>query len=189
MSEARTDEFIRLLHEAGVGSHEAVGKLLPRVYDELRLLASSYLGGERTDHTLQPTALVHEAYLRLVGQRTVGWTDRAQFFAAAATVMRRILVDHARARKAKKRGGGQSRTPLDDAVAAFEERAFDLVSLDEALQRLSAIDERKSRIVELRFFGGLTIEDTARVTGVAVRTVEREWTMAKAWLRGELTRE
>lgn len=179
--------MVRLLHEAGAGSHDAVGKLLPRVYDELRYLASSYLVRERSDHTLQPTALVHEAYMRLIGQRTIGWKDKAQFLGAAATVMRRILVDHARARKAKKRGGGRSKTPLDLAVAAFEERAFDLVALDEAMERLAALDMRKSRIVELRFFGGLSVQETSRVIDVPLRTVEREWALAKAWLRGEIT--
>lgn len=164
-------------------------RLLPVVYDELRSLASMFLGHERANHTLQPTALVHEAYMRLIGQRSVGWKDRAQFFAAAATVMRRILVDHARAQKALKRGGGRAQTPLDEAVAVFEERAVDLVALDEALSRLAEMDERKARVVELRFFGGLTVAETAKVVDAPLRTVEREWTLAKAWLKAELLRE
>lgn len=183
-----SEEIVGLLEAAARGSDEAVDQLLPKVYDELRCLASSYLHRERCDHTLQPTALVHEAYLRLIGQRTVGWRDRAQFFYAAATVMRRILVDHARARNAIKRGGNWRKTALDDAVTMLEERAVDLVSLDEALVRLAELDERMSRIVELRFFGGLTVEETSGVMEMSVRTVEREWTMAKAWLRGELNR-
>lgn len=181
-----SDQVIALLQEATRGSHNAIDRLLPVVYDELRGLAMAYLNRERSDHTLQPTALVHEAYLRLVGQRTVGWEDRTHFFAAASTVMRRILVDHARAKKATKRGGGRAKTPLDDAVAVFEERAYDLVSLNDAPELLAAQDERKSRVVELRFFGGLTVKETSQVLKVPVRTIEREWAMAKAWLRGEL---
>jgi RNA polymerase sigma factor (TIGR02999 family) len=163
--------------------------LLPAVYDELRAMASCYLSRERSDHTLQPTALVHEAYLRLMGQRTVGWENKTQFFAAAATVMRRILVDHARAQKSTKRGGGKSHSPLDETLAVFQERAIDVVQLDEALTRLSHLDGRKARVVELRFFGGLTVQETSTVLEVPVRTIERDWTLAKAWLRGELDRE
>lgn len=189
MVRAETDSFVRLLHAAGEGSAAAIDALLPKVYEELRSLASSYLNRERADHTLQPTALVHEAYLRLLGQRTVGWKDRAQFLSAAAIVMRRILVDHARRRNAAKRGGKVARTPLDDAVTGFEERAIDLVALDEALTALTEIDPRKGRIVELRFFAGLTAEEAARIIGVNVRTVEREWTVARAWLRSQLNGE
>lgn len=186
--QSKSDTVIELLQAAGRGSHRAVDQLLPVVYDELRGLAAAFLCRERSDHTLQPTALVHEAYLRLVGQRTVGWQNRTHFFAAAATIMRRILVDYARARKAVKRGNGRAKLPLDDFVAAFEERALDLVGLDEALNRLAMIDERKSRVVELRFFGGLTVRETSRYLDVPTRTIEREWTMAKAWLRGQLQR-
>ena len=187
MPDTRQDDVTRLLRDASSGNREAVGELLPQVYAELRSLASSYLLRERADHTLQPTALVHEAYMRLVGQRTIGWEDRAQFFGAAATVMRRILVDHARARKAQKRGGGRAKTPLDNAVAAFEERAFDLVALDDALELLASIDQRKIRIVELRFFGGLTVDETAQVVGASVRSVERHWRFTRAWLVSRLS--
>jgi len=167
-------------------SRENIGRLLPLVYDELRRLASSFLDGERIDHTLEPTALVHEAYLRLAGQRTLGGTDRADFFAAAATVMRRVLVDHARMKKAAKRGGGQPVSCLDEAVATFEQQAVDLVSLDEALNNLASFDDRKSRVVELKFFGGLTLQEVSDYLRVPLRTIERDWAMAKAWLRGEL---
>ncbi len=181
-----TRDILKLLREARDGSAAAVDQLLPKVYDELRYLAGAYLNRERADHTLQPTALVHEAYLRLIGQRTVGWEDRAQFLAAAASVMRRILVDHARRTQAAKRGGHASRTPLDDAIATFEERAIDLISLDDALTQLAEVDRRKCQIVELRFFAGLTAEETARVLQVNVRTIEREWSVARAWLRSAL---
>lgn len=164
-----------------------VKDLLPAYYDELRSMAATYLSRERLDHTLQPTALVHEAYLRLMGQRTVGWQNKTQFFAAAATVMRRILVDHARAQKSCKRGGDRKRTPLDDSFAVFQKKAYDIVQLDEGLTRLAAIDMRKARVVELRFFGGLTVQEVSTVLDVPVRTVERDWTLAKAWLRGELS--
>lgn len=183
------DTVVHLLRSVRGGSDGAIDELLPVVYEELRRLASAYLNHERRDHTLQPTALVHEAYLRLVGQRSIGCEDRTQFFAAASTVMRRVLVDHARARKAAKRGGGRAKTSLDEALACFEERAYDLIALNDALARLASIDERKSRVVELRFFGGLTVKEVSDVVGAPVRTIEREWTLAKAWLRGELHRE
>lgn len=188
MSAPTSQHIVDLLHAVRHGSREAVDELLPAVYAELRRLAMCYLSKERSDHTLQPTALVHEAYLRLVGQRSVGWEDRTQFFAAAATVMRRVLVDHARARNATKRGGGRRRTALDDVVTCFEERACDLVALNEALERLAAMDERKAQVVELRFFGGLSVAEAAGFIGIPRRTAEREWTLAKAWLRGELSR-
>jgi RNA polymerase sigma factor (TIGR02999 family) len=181
-------DVTRLLAAVSDGSPEAVNQLLPMVYDELRRLAAGYFQAENPGHTLQPTALVHEAYLKLVDQRTAGWQDRMQFFGVAAQAMRRILVDHARTRRAGKRDPGGKRVPLDDAVACLEERAEDLVAVDEALARLARFDERKARVVELRFFGGLTVEDTANVLGVSGRTVEREWTLARAWLRGEVTR-
>ncbi|MGB0716093.1 MAG: sigma-70 family RNA polymerase sigma factor [Phycisphaerae bacterium] len=177
-------------HDTAVGilrsSDSGVGDLLPAYYDELRSMAATYLSRERLDHTLQPTALVHEAYLRLMGQRTVGWQTKTQFFAAAATVMRRILVDHARAQKSFKRGGDRKRSSLDETLAVFQKKAYDIVQLDEALTRLAEIDARKSRVVELRFFGGLTVQEVSSVLDVPVRTVERDWTFAKAWLRGEL---
>ncbi len=181
-------DVTQLLEAASNGSQQAVNQLLPLVYEELRKIASDYLQHERANHTLQPTALVHEAYLRLVNQRTAGWKDRAQFFGVAAKAMRRILVDRARMHRAVKRGGGEARVQLDEAVASFEERATDLVALDEALERLAAIDERKCRVVELRFFGGMTSEETAKVLDCPLRSIERDWTMAKAWLRAELSR-
>jgi RNA polymerase sigma factor (TIGR02999 family) len=141
---------------------------------------------ERRGHTLQPTAIVHEAFLRLSRQQTVGWHNRAEFFRVAAQAMRRVLVDHARGVGATKRGGGSKRFALDDAVATFEQRAGDLVALDECLDRLADVDPRKARVIELRFFAGLTVEETAEVLNVPVRTIERDWTMAKAWLRAEL---
>jgi len=186
LTKPTTTDVTLLLQAARDGSRDAVDQLLPVVYDELRRVAADYLQRERSDHTLQPTAVVHEAYLRLVNQRSAGWQDRSQFFAVAAKIMRRILVDHARSHRAAKRGGGKPKTEFDDAIAVFEERAVDLIVLDEALMRLAGIDERKSRVVELRFFGGLSVEETSRVLDVPLRTVERDWTFAKAWLRGEL---
>ncbi len=176
----------QLLETLGSKSRDAVHELWPAVYDELRGLAASFLQTERRDHTLDATALVHEAYVRIANQRTAGWKDRAQFLAVAAKVMRRILVDHARTHRAAKRGGGVAATALDEAVCCFEERAVDLVVLDEALQNLATIDARKARVVELRFFGGLSLDEIARVLDVSLRTVERDWTMAKAWLRKEI---
>jgi RNA polymerase sigma factor (TIGR02999 family) len=167
---------------------DEVHRLWPAVYDDLRRMAADFLSGERGDHTLDATALVHEAYVRLIGQRTVGWKSESQFFAVAATVMRRILVDHARRCRATKRGGGLRKSTLDEALDCFEERAVDLVALDDALEQLSTFDERKGRVVELRFFGGLTLDEVARVLDVSLRTVERDWTLARAWLRGELVR-
>jgi RNA polymerase sigma factor (TIGR02999 family) len=164
----------------------AAERLMPLVYDELRRLARSYLQRERSDHTLQATGLVHEAYLRLVDQSTTSWQNRAHFFSVAAQVMRRILVDHARARQAAKRGGVREKLQFDEEIAAAEERAVDLISLDDALQNLVTFDDRKSRIVELRFFGGLTIEEIAEVLEISPRTIRREWRLAKAWLRREI---
>ncbi|HPF37705.1 MAG TPA: sigma-70 family RNA polymerase sigma factor [Phycisphaerae bacterium] len=181
-------DVTQLLEAASSGNSEAVDQLLPLVYDELRRIASDYLSRERSDHTLQPTALVHEAYLRLVNQRTAGWNDRAQFFGVAAKAMRRILVDRARMHKAAKRGGASARKlELDEAVASFEERALDLVALDEALKKLAEFDERKARVVELRFFGGLSAPEAAKVLNCPLRTIERDWTTAKAWLRAEIS--
>jgi RNA polymerase sigma factor (TIGR02999 family) len=180
------DHISTFLEAAAGGNREAVEQLFPIVYDELRRLASSYLNRERAGHTLQTTALVHEAYLKLADQERAGWKTRAQFLGVAAQAMRRILVDHARTKKAAKRGGGAHGIPLDDAVALFQERAVDLVELDEAMERLRAMDEQKARIVELRFFGGLTSEEAAEVLGVSLRTVERDWAMARAWLRDQV---
>jgi RNA polymerase sigma-70 factor (ECF subfamily) len=164
------------------GDSRAADELLPLVYDELHRLASHYLRGERAGHTLQTTALVHEAYLRLVNQERVQTGDRVYFIALAARAMRRILVDHARQRLTGKRGGGQPRIPLDDAVALFESRSADLITLDDALHDLAQINRRQGSVVELRFFGGLTAEEAAEALGVTTRTVERDWRHARAWL-------
>lgn len=169
-------------------SGEASARLMPLVYDELRRLAQIYLSRERLDHTLQPTALVHEAYLRLVDQSRVEWQNRAHFLGIAAQIMRRILIDHARMHTSEKRGGHKSRLSLDEASIMPEERAADLVALDDALKGLAATDARKSRVVELRFFGGLSVKETAAVLGVHTATVERDWVVAKAWLYREIGR-
>jgi len=173
-------------------------ELFPIVYDELRRLAASYLERERTDHTLAPTALVHEAFLKLMGQETAGWKTRGQFFGIAAQAMRRILVDHARMKNAAKRGGGRAgaggsceQTPVDapsleTAFEVYQERAVDLVGLDAALTELEALDPRKARVVELRFFAGMGVQETAEALGIPVRAVERDWTTARAWLRGRV---
>ena len=159
---------------------------MPLVYQELRNLARRHLQRERGDHTLQPTALVHEAYLRMVDQSRVQWQNRAQFFGIAAQLMRRILVDHARAHVAAKRGGQAERISLEDVQISPEARAAELVELDAALTELAVVDNRKSRIVELRFFGGLSIDETAEVMGVNSATVRRDWTVAKTWLHHRL---
>lgn len=164
------------------GDKKALDKLVPLVNDELRRLAHHYMGRERSGHTLQTTALVNEAYLRLVDQSEVHWHDRAHFFAVAAQVMRHILVDYARSHARAKRGGQAHKTSLEEAVVASPERAADLVALHEALNELAEVDERKSRIVELRYFGGLTIDETAEVMKISPMTVRREWRSAKAWL-------
>ncbi len=158
-------------------------EMFPVIYAELRRLAQNYLRRERADHTLQPTALVHEAYLRLRNQRNVDWQNRAQFLGIAASMMRRILVNHAEAKHAEKRGGnGNVKQSLDEVTVFFEQQNLDLLALHEALKNLAAIDEQKSRVVELKFFGGLTTEEIAEVVGKSVATIEREWTFARAWL-------
>jgi RNA polymerase sigma-70 factor (ECF subfamily) len=164
----------------------ALDALLPAVYGELRVLASHYLRGERADHTLQPTALVHEAYLRLSEQHNVNWQDRAQLFGVAAQMMRRILVNHAEAHNATRRGGLVTRVTLDESVSWGGDKELDIVALDEALTRLAQLDSRQARVVELRFFAGLSIDESAEVMGISPATVKREWSMAKAWLRAEL---
>lgn len=175
-----------LLGQLTRGNEGAASKLIPLVYDELRRLAGSYMHRERSDHTLQPTALVHEAYLKLVEQRSVDWQGRAHFFAIAAQMMRRILIDHARAHLSEKRGAGEKPLPLDEALAFAPEQSLKLVRIDQSLERLAQIDPRQSKIVELRFFGGLTVEQTAEALGIAPRTVKRDWNVAKAWLQGDL---
>ena len=181
-----TRQVTELLAAWGEGDREAFEALMPLVYDELRRLARRYMKGERPGNTLQTSALINEAYLRLVDQRDVRWQNRAHFYGIAARLMRRILVDHARSRHYQKRGGGARRVSLEEALAVSEERAREVVALDEALEGLAAVDERKSRLVELRFFGGLSIEETAEVLGVSPGTVMRDWTLAKAWLRRAL---
>ncbi len=161
---------------------------LPLVYDELRRMAFGYLQGERVAHTLQPTALVNEAYVRLADRARGAWASKASFIAAAATTMRRVLVDHARGRAAQKRGGDRAKVSLIDAVDLTEESPLDFESLDEALKRLAALDPRQAQVVELRFFGGLTVDEAAEVLGVSPRTIEVDWSMARAWLRRELSR-
>jgi RNA polymerase sigma factor (TIGR02999 family) len=175
-----------LLIDWSKGDQEAFNDLMPLVYDELRRLASRYLRNERRGHTLQTTALVHEAYLKLVDQKNANLQNRAQFFAVAAQVMRHLLVDYARSRRAFKRGGDYCRLSLDEAGISSEEKDPDLLILNQALERLGAIDTQQSRVVELRVFGGLTVEETAEALGVSPRTVKREWSMAKAWLHKQM---
>jgi RNA polymerase sigma-70 factor, ECF subfamily len=182
-------DVTRLLIQLTDGNRTVLDDLLPLVYGELRSLAANYLRRERSAHTLQPTALVHEAYLRLIDQSQVRWQNRAHFFGVAAQMMRRILVDHARGHNAEKRGGEVHKLSLDENVDVTDERATDLIALDDALTALAALDEQKSRIVELRFFGGLSVEETAEVLGVSAPTVKRQWRMAKAWLYGQVQRQ
>lgn len=177
-----------ILQEWSDGDTGAPARLMPLVYAELRSLARNYLRHERPGHTLQPTALVHEAYLRLVGQTRLTWQNRAHFYGVAAQMMRRILVDYARTRGAEKRGGPAPQLSLDEARFSPEERPADLLALDDALVTLSETDERKARVVELRFFGGLNMEETAEVLKVSEKTVRRDWQMAKLWLHRELAK-
>jgi len=169
------------------GDREALEQLMPLVYNELRRLASHYLRRERSDHTLQGTALVHEAYLRLAGENLPEWQNRAHFFGIAANTMRRILVEHARGRNAEKRGGGVYLLSLDEAVAFPQQTDLDILELDRALLELAELDEQQSRIVELRFFTGLSIEDTSEVLGISPATVKRDWVTARAWLYRAIT--
>jgi RNA polymerase sigma factor (TIGR02999 family) len=182
----RPPDVTQLLLDWSNGNKKALAELMPLVYAELRRLADSYLRREPSGHTLQPTALVHEAYLQLIDQRNVRWQSRAHFFGIAATLMRRILVEHARRRLAVKRGSAERKLSLDEAVGFSKQPDVDLLALDDALVGLAAMDPQKSRIVELRFFGGLTVEETAEVLGVAPITVHRAWRVTKAWLRQEL---
>jgi RNA polymerase sigma factor (TIGR02999 family) len=175
-----------LLSELASGNSLAADQLIPLVYGELKRLARAHLRRERSDHTLQTTALVHEAYLKLVRQDSVKWQGRSHFFAIAAQLMRRILIDHARAHLREKRGGGIAPMPLDDALVFSPEHSEELLKLDAALGRLATLDPRQSRIVELRFFGGLSVDETAAFLGVSAKTVKRDWAVAKAWLHGEV---
>jgi RNA polymerase sigma factor (TIGR02999 family) len=180
-------DVTRLLVNWTNGDKKALEALMPMVYGELHRLARRYLRRERSDHTLQSTALVHEAYLRLVDQKGVQWQNRAHFFAVAAQMIRRILVDHARTHNAEKRGGGACMLALDEAIAVPQRRDLNLVALDEAINGLAAIDPQQGRIVELRFFGGLSIEETAEVLSISPATVKRDWAVAKAWLYRDLS--
>ncbi len=171
------------------GDRQALDQMLPLVYEELHRLAAHYLSRERPDHTLQPTALVHEAYLRLIKQRDVDWRNRAQFLGLAAGMMRRILVNHARDRSAEKRGGRREQVSLSLVDAPSRGPDVELIALEDALERLAALDARKARVVELRFFGGLTMEESAEVLGISLATVEREWSFSRAWLYSALEGE
>lgn len=188
MSNETPNEITQMLVELTDGNQDVVNRILPHIYDELRRLAGSYLRKERADHTLQPTALVHEAYMKLIDQRQVKWQNRAHFFGIAAQVMRRILMDHARKHLANKRGGNAEVLPLEDEILVVShDKSAELVALDDALNQLNEVDPQKARVVELRYFGGLSIEETAEVMGVSVPTVNRHWRMAKAWLYSELS--
>ena len=182
------DEVTALLRSVADGDTAAGERLFPVVYNELHRIASAYMRQERPEHTLQPTALVHEAYLRLVGDGSddARYETHRHFVAAAAVAMRRILVNHAKSKAAQKRGGGHDLIALDEAAAAFSERSIDLVALDEALDRLAQLDPAQARLVELRFFGGMSVEECARDLNVSPRTIHYEWAHARAWLRGQL---
>ncbi|PWU03941.1 MAG: RNA polymerase subunit sigma-70 [Terriglobia bacterium] len=182
-------EITRLLADWSNGDRQALEKLTPLVYEELRRLAKRYLHQERPGHTLQSTALVHEAYLKLVDQRSVRWQNRAHFFGIAAQMIRRILVDYARNRFAEKRGAHAPKLSLDEALSVPGGRDLDLIALDDALEGLAKIDPRQSRLVELRFFAGLSVEETAEVLQMSPATVKRDWTSAKAWLFREISRQ
>jgi RNA polymerase sigma factor (TIGR02999 family) len=187
MPSPSTHEVTGLLRAWSSGDQGALQKLTPLVYEQLHRAAQRYMAAERSDHILQTTALIHEVYLRLVDIREVDWQDRAHFFAICAQLMRRILTDFARSRHYQKRGGGAVHLPLDEALVISREPDADLVAVDDALKALAAIDERKSRVVELRFFGGLSVEETAEVLKVSPETVMRDWKLAKVWLLGQLS--
>ena len=176
----------RLRADLGQGKPDAAQRLLPVVSDELRVLAERYFRRQRADHTLQPTALVHEAFLKLVDQTQARWQDRAHFFAVAATAMRHILVNHAVARNAQKRGGGQAKLALDNGLEPADQMEFDTLAIDEALKKLAVFDARKAQVVELRFFSGLSVDEVAEVLSVSKSTIEADWRMARAWLSREL---
>jgi RNA polymerase sigma-70 factor, ECF subfamily len=181
------ESITALLQQLSEGNREVEEYLIPQIYPALRQLAARYMRQERRNHTLQPTALVHEAYERLVQQPQIPWQSRAHFYATASQLMRHILVDHARTRQAAKRGGVQNQVTLDDALLPAMGQSADVLALHEALERLARFDARQSRIVEMHFFGGLTFEEMASVLRVSDRTVKRDWSMARAWLKGELT--
>jgi RNA polymerase sigma factor (TIGR02999 family) len=189
MTQPATHQVTQLLIEWSNGDTSALDKLVPLIHEELRRLAHHYMSRERPGHTLQTTALVDEAYLRLVNRKDVHWQNRAHFFAIAATLMRNILVDHARSHAYAKRGGGAHKIELDEAMVVSQERAAEVVALDEALKELATFDAPQSRIVELRFFGGLTIEETAEAMGISPATIKREWQSARAWLYHRLSKD
>jgi RNA polymerase sigma-70 factor, ECF subfamily len=184
---ATPGEVTNLLLELKQGNKEAEGRLIPLVYKELRRIAAIYLRREHHDHSLQPTALVHEAYLRLTDIKEIDWQSRSHFFAVSATLMRRILVDHARANNARKRGNGWDAVSLNEAILPSPDRAPEILALDEALNKLAMFDERQSKIVELRFFAGMSEDETGNALGISARTVKRDWRVAKAWLFKELS--
>jgi len=187
--EENSQQITQLLKQWSNGDAEVLDDLMPLVYIELRRQASGYLRRERSDHTLQPTALINEAYLKLIDQRDVKWQNRAHFFAIAAQAMRRILVDYARERHREKRGGAAENLPIDEALTIVsQEKSVDLVALDEALNKLATFDDRQAKVVELRYFSGLSIDETAEVLNVSNVTVRRDWNMAKAWLHQEITK-
>lgn len=188
MTEARTHEVTQLLIDWSNGDQSAFDRLMPLIDEELRRLAHRYMSRERAGHTLQTTALVNEAFLRLVNRKNLQWQNRAHFFGLAAQVMRTILVDHARSHASAKRGGGARNLELDEAIVISQQKASEVIALDEALKQLALIDPRQSRIVELRFFGGLTVEEAAEVLHVSPVTIKREWSTAKAWLYHELAK-
>jgi len=187
VDQASANEITEQLIAWSKGDEAALDQLIPAVYQELRRMADAYLRREDAGHSLQPTALVHEAYLRLIDQTRVDWQNRAHFFGVAAQMMRRILIDHAKTKHRAKRGGGGVKVVLDENAPITQERAGELLALDHALQALARMDARKSQIVELRYFGGLTVEETAQVLGVSDKTVMRDWSLAKAWLYRELS--
>ena len=179
----------QMLVDYGAGKRDVLDELLPLVYDELRAIAANYLHRERDGHTLQPTALVHEAYMRLVDQHNVDWRNRAQFYGLAAEMMRRILVNYAEKRRAGKRGSNGERVELADAIAITDELDLDLLALDEALNALAELDGEKAKLVEMKYFGGMTINEIAEVTGRSTATIERDWAFARGWLLKTLTEE
>ena len=187
MSGERQNQVTQILHDWSGGDREAPERLMPLVYDEMRRIARSFISRERQGHTLQPTALVNEAYLRLVDQNSVTWQSRAHFYSVAASMMRRVLIDHARARATEKRGGGAVRLSIEDVQIPVEERAANFVAMDEALERLSQFNERGRKIVEMRFYAGMSEEEIAEVLGVSTRTVLRDWKAARVWLFRELS--
>jgi RNA polymerase sigma factor (TIGR02999 family) len=180
------DDITKLLADLNAGKKGAEEAFMPVIYDELRALARYHIRAERPGHTLQTTALVHEAYLRLGGEKDASWVDKAHYMRVASRAMRRVLIDHARRKRADKKGGGRKRRPLDQVAEFMEEASVDLLALDSALKRLAEVDTQTAQVVEFRFFGGLTVEQTAKVMGISKATVKREWLVAKAWLKNKV---